>query len=79
MWKRATTRPAGLPPEVHQRLGQLEQAVDTVAVEMERVSEGQRFLTKLLMEPNAVASIEARQRDALGIKREAIGARPDEL
>jgi hypothetical protein len=60
LWKRATApiRPA-LPAEASQRLEQLEQAVDTVAVEMERVSEGQRFMTRLLMEPNALAAIEA--------------------
>jgi hypothetical protein len=60
LWKRATApiRPA-LPAEASQRLERLEQAVDTVAVEMERVSEGQRFMTRLLMEPNALAAIEA--------------------
>ena len=60
LWKRATApiRPA-LPAEASQRLERLEQAVDTVAVEMERVSEGQRFMTRLLTEPNALAAIEA--------------------
>jgi hypothetical protein len=32
------------------RLERLEQAVDAIAVEMERVGEGQRFVTKLLAE-----------------------------
>ena len=32
------------------RLQRLEQAVDTIAVEVERLGEGQRFVTKLLME-----------------------------
>jgi hypothetical protein len=31
-------------------LGQLQQAVDAIAVEVERLSEGQRFTTKLLSE-----------------------------
>lgn len=39
-----------VPPEVMQRLAAIEQAVDTVAVEVERISEGQRFTTKLLTE-----------------------------
>ena len=30
------------------RLGRLEQAVDSIAVEVERISEGQRFTTRLL-------------------------------
>ena len=60
LWKRATApvRPT-LPAEASQRLERLEQAVDTVALEMERVSEGQRFMTRLLTEPNALAAIEA--------------------
>ena len=32
------------------RLERIEQAVDAIAIEMERVSEGQRFTTKLLSE-----------------------------
>lgn len=35
-------------PALEERLGRLEQAVDAIAVEMERVGEGQRFVTKLL-------------------------------
>lgn len=31
-----------------ERLARIEQAIDAMAVEMERVSEGQRFTTKLL-------------------------------
>jgi hypothetical protein len=34
--------------EVHDELGQLQQAVDAIAIEVERLSEGQRFTTKLL-------------------------------
>ncbi|MGH7663120.1 MAG: hypothetical protein ACRENI_02305 [Gemmatimonadaceae bacterium] len=62
IWKRAMSpvRPA-LPTEAVDRLDRLEQAVDTVAVEMERVSEGQRFMTRLLTEPNALAVLEANQ------------------
>lgn len=32
------------------RLAQIEQAIDAIAVETERISEGQRFTTKLLKE-----------------------------
>ena len=35
---------------IEMRLVQLQQAVDDVAIEMERVAEGQRFATKLLAE-----------------------------
>jgi len=37
-----------IPPEVMSRLSNIENAVETVAVEVERISEGQRFTTKLL-------------------------------
>lgn len=44
------TAPTHVPPEVMQRLAGIEQAVDAVAVEVERISEGQRFTTRLLSE-----------------------------
>ena len=37
-------------PELVQRLEHMEQAIDSIAVEVERISEGQRFTTKLLSE-----------------------------
>jgi hypothetical protein len=39
-----------IPPEVTNRLERIERAVEAVAVEVERISEGQRFTTKLLSE-----------------------------
>jgi len=33
---------------IEERIGNLQQSVDAIAVEVERVSEGQRFTTKLL-------------------------------
>jgi hypothetical protein len=46
----AVAAPATLSANVERRLEHIEQAVDAIAVEMERVSEGQRFTTKLLAE-----------------------------
>ncbi len=40
--------PAALPPDVVSRLERIERAVESVAVEVERISEGQRFVTKVL-------------------------------
>jgi hypothetical protein len=37
-------------PDVMVRLDRIERAVESIAVEIERVSEGQRFTTKLLSE-----------------------------
>lgn len=39
-----------VPVEVTAQLAQLNQAVEAIAVEVERISEGQRFTTKLLSE-----------------------------
>lgn len=37
-----------ITPAVDDRLSRLEQSIDVIAIEMERVSEGQRYVTKLL-------------------------------
>lgn len=54
LWRRAT-RPTIAPAwnDAGDRLARLEQAVDTIAIEMERVSEGQRFLTKIMTQRDA--------------------------
>ena len=41
---------AALPNDVSARLERMEQAIDAIAVEVERISEGQRFTSKLLAE-----------------------------
>jgi hypothetical protein len=51
IWRRADKPVApSLPADVSARLDRLEQAVESVAIEMERVGEGQRFVTQLLAE-----------------------------
>ena len=54
LWRRSSkpTTPPGWN-EAAQRLERLEQAVDTIAVEVERVSEGQRFMTKIMTQRDA--------------------------
>jgi hypothetical protein len=46
----AESKSPRLPSEVTDRLERMEQALDSVALEIERISEGQRFTTKLLSE-----------------------------
>ena len=41
-------QPASLPNDVGARLERMEQAIDAIAVEVERIAEGQRFTSKLL-------------------------------
>jgi len=45
-------RQPSLPPDMTARLDRMEQAIDSIAIEVERISEGQRFTTKLLAERN---------------------------
>ena len=51
MWRRAPKDATGHPlDKVLPRLDRIEQAVDAIAIEVERISEGQRFVTKALAE-----------------------------
>lgn len=47
--------PAQIPSEVSSQLAHLNQAVDAIALEVERISEGQRFTTRLLSEQRDAA------------------------
>jgi hypothetical protein len=47
--ERGAAMPA-IPSDVSARLERMEQAIDSIAIEVERISEGQRFTTKLLSE-----------------------------
>ena len=49
-WVERRGQTPAVQPEVMQRLSAIEEAVDAVAIEVERISEGQRFTTKLLSE-----------------------------
>ena len=48
--------PAQVPAEVSSQLEHLNQAVDAIALEVERISEGQRFTTRLLTEQRETAA-----------------------
>jgi hypothetical protein len=51
----AESRNPRLPTEVTDRLERMEQALDSIAIEIERITEGQRFTTKLLSEGKGAA------------------------
>src|SRR4030095_15829145 len=56
IWRRGLRHaPPPASAESNQRMERLEQAVDAIAIEIERVSEGQRFVTRLLTEGSAPA------------------------
>jgi hypothetical protein len=50
LWRRGAVAVAELPKVLAERLTRLDQAVDAIAIEVERISEGQRFLTKVMTE-----------------------------
>jgi hypothetical protein len=52
--------------EIASRLDRLEEAVDSVAIEVERISEGQRYVTKVLADRPQVGSPDPRKVEPLG-------------
>jgi hypothetical protein len=40
-------QPAALPPQMAEQVAQIQHSIDAMAIEIERISESQRFLTKL--------------------------------
>ena len=48
-----------IPTDVSDRLERMEQAIEAVAIEVERISEGQRFTTKLLSEGRDARQIQS--------------------
>jgi hypothetical protein len=82
MW-RQPARPLPTEPfdDMKQRMERLEQAVDAVAIEIERVAESQRFVAKVLVErPTPVSAGEADAAQSLNEAKPflALGAGPVE-
>jgi hypothetical protein len=48
-----------IPPELAAQIERMEHAIDSIAIEVERISEGQRFTTKLLAERSNAATASA--------------------
>jgi len=59
IWRRSSAVVTSFPREIAERLGRMEQAVEATAVEVERIGEGQRFLTRLFTEGEAARVIGA--------------------
>jgi hypothetical protein len=60
---RSSQRPSQqIPNEVRQQLDQLSASVEAIAIEVERISEGQRFTTRLLTEKQPSLSEQGSQR-----------------
>ena len=50
IWKRGATIVSGFPQELSDRLTRIDQSMDSIAIEVERIGEGQRFVTRVLSE-----------------------------
>ena len=57
IWRRSATVVTSFPRELADRLSRMEHAVEATAVEVERIGEGQRFLTKLFTEGEGARAI----------------------
>jgi hypothetical protein len=76
IWRRGAAVITALPKEVSAQLTRLEQAVESIAIEVERIGEGQRFMSKVMAEGGAHAlgqgaadPIEVKSRDAVPERR----------
>jgi hypothetical protein len=59
IWRRSAAAVAAFPREIGERLLRMEQALEATAVEVERIGEGQRFLTRLFTEGEGARSLGA--------------------
>jgi hypothetical protein len=65
--RRFVDRPTVAPvisANIENRLERIEQAVEAMSIEVERISESQRYLTKLMAEPRQLPSGSGRRTDA---------------
>lgn len=71
LWRRGAVAVSAIPQELMDRLTRLDQAVDSIAVEVERIGEGQRFVTRVLAErPMDPIAIPERVSESVGEKRD---------
>ena len=76
IWKRGATIISPVPQEVRERLDRLSEAVESIALEVERIGEGQRFVTKVMSEGNralgggAAQPLNVAQGEKVGVSRD---------
>jgi hypothetical protein len=77
IWRRSASIVASLPKDLAERLTRLEQSVESVAIDVERVGDGQRFVTNLFIEnggpqmlgAGAMEPLDARHREGVHAER----------
>ena len=77
LFSRRVPAAAALPPETADRIVRIENAVESIAVEVERIAEGQRFVTKLMngrqLGAGAMQPMELRQGEPARLERPESG------
>jgi hypothetical protein len=69
IWRRSSAAVTAFPRDLSDRFSRLEHAVEATAVEVERIGEGQRFLTRLFTEGEGTRVIDAGAAQPLGRKQ----------
>ena len=59
IWRRGSVAVSALPRDLIDRLNRMEQAVEATSLEVERIGEGQRFLTRLFTEGDGARALSA--------------------
>ena len=61
LWKRGSQAVVAFPQELADRLNRLDQSMDSIAIEVERIGEGQRFVTRVMSENGRALNAAAAQ------------------
>ena len=68
IWRRSARAEVTLPPEMSQRMESLERGMDAIALEVERIGEGQRFVTQALTERGEIRAVGAGAAEPVPVK-----------
>lgn len=74
IWRRSAKIVTSVPRELTERLMRVEQTVEATAIEIERIGEGQRFMTRVLTE-----SVSAHALPAAAAQIQAVHSRPGDI
>jgi hypothetical protein len=75
IWRRGAAAVSAIPSEIYDRFNRIDQAIDSVAVEVERIGEAQRFLTRTIAEqqksvgPGAAEPVRQGEREGQQVRR----------
>jgi prefoldin subunit 5 len=61
LWRRGAAAAVAFPQELADRLNRLDQSMDSIAIEVERIGEGQRFVTRVMSENGRSLGVGAAQ------------------